>query len=146
MSNQVKVYNADEVTVVLGPALIESGLADGEFVRVEQESDDTVDVVGVDGEVSVSRTNDKRTDVTIIVMSTSSGNDSLSVLSNLIRTVPGMVGGIVPLKVKDRNGRALYTAENAWIKKPPDVSYDRQATPREWTVRAAHLIRYDGGN
>ena len=35
-----KVYNADEVTLTIAGALIESGYADGEFLRVEQDSDD----------------------------------------------------------------------------------------------------------
>lgn len=146
MSENVKVFNPDEVVIVVGPALIEDGLADGEFVRLEQETDDTADVVGVDGEVSVSRSNDKRATLTIILMATSRHNDTLSVLSNLVRNAPGMTGGIVPFVLKDRNGRALYTGQNSWVQKPPDVSYDRQATPREWTIRIAHCIRVDGGS
>lgn len=146
MSENVKVYTPDEVVIVVGPALIESGLADGEFVRLEQESDDTSDVAGVDGEVSVSRGNDKRATLTIILQATSDHNDTLSVLSNLVRNAPGMTGAIVPFALKDRNGRAKYTGENCWVQKPPDVSFDRQTTPREWTIRIAHCIRFDGGN
>jgi hypothetical protein len=142
----LKIYNADEVTAAFGPVLIESGLADGEFLRIEQESDDISDVAGTDGEVAASRTNDRRATVTIILMQTSSSNDQLSVLSNLAKTAPGMAGAVHPLLIKDRNGRAIYTAQNAWISKAPDVSFDRTATAREWTIRCANLIRVDGGS
>lgn len=142
----LKIFNADEVTMAFGPVLIESGFADGEFCRIEQEADDVLDVVGTDGEVAASRSNDRRATVTFVLMQTASANDGLSVLSNLAKTAPGMAGGVYPLLIKDRNGRAIYEAQNAWIMKAPDVSYDRTATSREWTVRCANLVRVDGGN
>jgi hypothetical protein len=142
----VKVYNADEVTVALGFVLIDSGFADGEFLRIEQEADDTEDEVGTDGEVSVSRTNDRRATATIIVLQTSSGNQGLSILSNLVRSAPGLVGAIWPFLARDQNGAALYTGQDSWVKRPPDVSMNRTAQPREWTVRIANLVRNDGGN
>lgn len=146
MSQNVKVYTSDEVVIVFGPVLIESGLDEDDFVEVTQDSDDVEDVCGCDGEVSISRTNDKRADIKIRLMQTSDHNDALSILSNLIRTAPGMTGGVVPFVLKDRNGRALYTAQNAWVKKPPDPVYGKKVKNREWTLRAAHLIRVDGGN
>ncbi len=142
----LKVYNADEVVVVLGSVLIDSGLADGEFLRVEQDTDDTEDVVGTDGEVAVSRTNDRRATVTILVMQTSSGNDGLSTLSNLTREAAGMTGAILPLLIKDTNGRTLITGANAWVSRAPDRSFDRTAQTNEWKIRVAQLARFDGGN
>ena len=146
MSFQALIYNPDELTIVLGPVLVSSGFADGEFLRVEGESDDVGDVAGTDGEVSISRTNDRRATVTIILMQTASANNGLAVLSNLARTSPNMVGAVHPFLGKDQNGNALFTAENAWVMKPPDASYDRTAQPREWPIRCANLIRFDGGN
>ncbi len=142
-----KIYNPDEVSIVLGPALINSGYADGEFIRIEAESEDSTDVVGSDGEVAISRTNDRRATITIILMQTADVNTQLSVLSNLFRSAPGALGGVVPFLLRDRNsGAGLYTAENAWIAKPPDISFDREATSREWMIRCADLVRIDGGN
>lgn len=142
----VKTYMPDEVTIAIGPVLIESGFADGEFIRIEQESDDTTDVVGTDGEVAVSRTNDRRATITVILMQTANANDGLSVLHGLTLNSPGMAGAIFPLLIRDRNGRAIYESEDAWVARAPDVSFDRQAGPREWQIRAARLKRYDGGN
>jgi hypothetical protein len=146
MAFETKVYNPDEVTIAIGPVLVTGGFADGEFLRIEQESDDTEDVVGTDGEVAVSRTNDRRATVTLMLLQTSASNDGLNALSTAVRNSPGMAGGINPLYVRDRNGRALYTAKNCWVQRPPDVSYDRTATSREWVIKVANLVRVDGGS
>ena len=140
-----KVYNADEVTITIAAALIEAGFADGEFLRIEQESDDFVDVCGTDGEVAVSKTNDRRATITIILLQTSDANDVLSALSNLARNSNGLAGA-GPLYIRDRNGRTIYQSASAWIAKPPDASFDRSATSREWKVRCDRLVRVDGGN
>lgn len=142
----VKVYNSDEVTIAIGPVLITSGFADGEFLRIEDETDDTEDVAGTDGEVAVSRTNDRRATITVMLLQTADANEGLSVLSNLTRFAAGMAGAIVPTLVRDQNGAFVATAENSWVQRPPDAGFDRTATTREWPVRCANLVRNDGGN
>ena len=149
MSDRVAVYNSDEVFITFGPVIISEigGYGPDEFCSISPEADDATDVLGVDGEVVVSRTNDKRTDIAIKLLQSSNANDGLSVIRQAFLTAPGAVGGIWPFMVGDiKNGRALYKSMTAWIKRPPDVMYSRQATEREWTIRAAHLIRYDGGS
>ena len=146
MASRTVVYNSDEVLIVMGPVTVQGGRGDDEFCRIEPESNIAEDVVGVDGEVVVSRTNDGRHTVTLTVLQTSKANNGLSILANLFKTAPGAAGGIVPFLVKDLNGLALYTAENAWIQKEPDVTYARAAGTREWEIRAAQLIRVDGGS
>ena len=146
MSNILRVYNADEVDLIIGPVIVDSGLAEDEFLRIEQESDDTEDVVGVDGEVTVSRTNDRRATATVLVMQTSIANDGLTILSNLVRSAPGMIGAILPFLVRDKNGRTLHEAPNCWVRRAPDRSFGRTANTNEWQVRIAHLGRIDGGN
>lgn len=146
MSSRTVVYNSDEVLVVMGPVTVQGGRGDDEFCRIEPESNIAEDVVGVDGEVVVSRTNDGRHTITITVLQTALANNGLTILANLFKTAPGALGGIVPFLVKDLNGAALYTAENAWIQKEPDVTYSRAAGTREWEIRAAQLVRVDGGS
>lgn len=144
MPNAVKTYDADQVNLSIAGFPIESGFADGEFIRIEQEADDFTDVVGTDGEVARSKSNDRRATITVILMQTSSGNQALSALSNLDRITPNGAG-IAPLLIEDGNGDALYTASSAWVMKPPDVSFDREATSREWTIRVGDLVRNDAG-
>jgi hypothetical protein len=139
-----KEYDPTQVTVSLAGIVVQ-GYADGEFVGVEQETDNFSDVAGTDGEVSRARTSDRRATIRFVLMQTSSSNDLLSSLANLDLKTPGG-SGVGALYIRDRLGRALYRAQHAWIQKPPDVSFDREPTPREWTIRCARLERVDGGN
>lgn len=140
-----KVYDANEVTLVFAGIPIDSGYADGEFIRIAQESDDFTDVVGTDGEVTRSKTNDRRTTISVILMQSSVGNAALSALNNLDRAANNGAG-VGPILIADRQGTSVFAAAECWISKPPDVSYDREATAREWTLRAACPERFDGGN
>lgn len=139
-----KGYDANEVTIQIGTILVDSGYADGEFLRIEQEEDDFTDEVGTDGEVTRSKTNDRRATITVLVMQTSSSMQALSALSFLDKNTPNGAG-IVPIMIRDRNGASIYTAQQGWIQRAPDVSFDRAATPREWVIRVGDLVRVDAG-
>lgn len=140
----MKNYDPTEVSVSFAGVVIQ-GYADGEFIRVEGASDDFSDVVGTDGEVSRSKTSDRRATVTFILMQTSSTNALLSAISNADRDAPGGAG-VGALFIRDRQGTSLYRAAEAWIIKPPNASFDRTPTSREWAIRCAKLQRADGGN
>lgn len=139
-----KFYDADQITVVIAGIPI-SGYADGEFLTIEQEADAFSDVVGTDGEVTRSKTKDYRATATLKLMQSSDSNDLLSTLYNTDRQASNGAG-VGAFLVRDRNGRALYTSEACWIQKAPDVSFDRTPTAREWVIRIADLLRFDGGN
>lgn len=145
MVDSVKPYDADQVTVNFGGLPIESGYADGEFVRIEQQEDSFTVVVGTDGQVSRSKTNNRYTVATILLMQTSEGNAILSAAHNLDLELSNGAS-IVPLFIRDRQGLSLFTDPNAWIIKPPDVSLDREATSREWPIGCPRPTRFDGGN
>jgi hypothetical protein len=140
----MKVYDADQVSLVIAENLIESGYADGEFVRIEQESDDFTDYVGTDGEVTRSKTNDRRATITVILAQTSAGNSLLSSMSNLDRNAPNGAG-VGSFLLRDRQGNTVYSAEHCWVAKPPNATFDRAATTREWKLRCDKLERFDGG-
>lgn len=142
-----KVYNANEITLNIAGALISEigGWADGEFLRVEMDSDAVLDVVGTDGEVAAGKSNDKRGTLTLSLLQTSAANDVLSALYNLQQARPGLVGA-GPLYARDRQGRTTLRAPACWIAKPPDISLDRTATARAWKIRVGELDRFDGGN
>lgn len=147
-SNRTTLYNGDEVTIIFGPALIDSsgGYADGEFCTVVMESDDASDVAGTDGEVAVSRSNDRRATITVKLLQTALMNDVLSALRDAFVYVDAGIGGVHPIYIQDRNGTSLFTGQHAWIQRGPDVSYDREATSREWVIRCSNLVAHHGGN
>lgn len=140
---QLTIYDFDQVTVALG-AILFDGFQDGEGVTIEQE-DAFTDKNGIDGKTVRSKTYNYTATVTINLMQTSACNDLLSALLNVDTAAP-KGAGVVPLYIRDRNGRALYTAAQAWIAGPPQVTYDGEATVRAWKIRCARLIRVDGGN
>jgi Protein of unknown function (DUF3277) len=140
-----RVYDPDQVSVVAMGIPITGGYADGEFLTIEMVSDAFGEVVGTDGEVTRSKSNDNRATIKIKLMQSSPNNTALSAVYNLDLLTPGGAG-IGPFLVRDRQGTAIYTAAHCWIKKAPDVSMDRTATHREWTLMCSDMVRLDGNN
>ncbi len=145
MSGAFYVYDPNEMTIVVAGIPIEGGFADGAFIEVVQEADDFIEVVGADGDVTRSKTNDRRATITITLMQSAEANALLSALSTLdVNTSNG--AGVGPMLIKDNQGTSKFTAEKSWISKPPDAAFDKTAGPRAWKIRVAKLVRFDGSN
>ena len=141
----LKVYDADQVSLIFMGALIQSGFDDGVFLEIDQEADDFTHKVGTDGETARSKTNNHNADVKVHLMQTSDGNAALSALNNLDKLAPNGAG-VGPMLIRDRQGTSLYTAAHCWVRKPPDVQFAREASDRVWTLHCSDLVRLDGGN
>jgi hypothetical protein len=140
-----RVYNADEVTIMIGGSLIDSGYSDGAFLKIEEMSDKVQSVAGTDGEVAISRVRDHRATVTLTLMQTSAGNAIMDAKFKLAKAGIGSPA-IGEFHVRDMNGGSLYAAPHCWIVKGPDVEFDRSATAREWHLGVDNLERDDLGN
>jgi hypothetical protein len=138
------VYDPNEVDIIFGGFPL-SGFADGEFVTIEEDSNAFNDVVGTDGQVTRSKSNDRRATVTVKLMQSSPSNGVLSSLHQTDKNSPNGAG-IATLEIKDKSGTSLHRAREAWIQKSPDVSYDREPTSREWPIRCASLQNFVGSN
>jgi hypothetical protein len=136
-----KIYNPSEVTINFSALPFEGGLADGEFVSWAFDSNIADDVVGTDGEVSVSVNNDARATVTLKLMQTSDLNRVLAQLMQLRRRGGGALG-IGPFALIVGGTGETLLAPEAWIMKAPDGSLDRTPTAREWQIRLANA-EYD---
>lgn len=141
---RLTTYEFDQVTVAFGPLLMD-GFQDGEGVTIEQGQPTFTTHVGCDGKVTRAKTLDRTATVTIHLMQTSAQNDALSAVHIADRDSPNGAG-ILPLYIRDRNGRSLYTAAEAWIQKAPDAVYDRTPTTRDWEIGVAFLEQFAGGN
>lgn len=139
-----RIYDSSQVQVAFAGIPVQ-GYADGDFLAISWETDAFTDVVGTDGDVSRSKTNDRRATVEITLMSTSPTNDLFSALHIADLNAPGGAG-VGALLITDLNGTSLYTAGNAWISKAPDVTYGREANERVWTLRVDNLRAFTGGN
>lgn len=142
----LKRYDAAQVTMVFMGILIDSGFNEGEFLTIEQSAPDYEVVVGTDGQVGRSRTNNRHAKITVKLMQTSDGNTLFSALSN-VGLLSRNGSDVGPLLIRDRvSGIATWTAAECWIATPPVVTMDNKITVREWGLECASLTRVDGGS
>lgn len=128
-----KTYNAKEVTLSVCGRTIDSGFADGDFVKVTRMSDDWTDKNGTDGEVARSKNNDDRCDVSVMLMQTSSGNGLLSQIRAADRAAPNGAG-VGQFILRDQFGGTIVRGQ-CWITKPADVTRGREVGTCEWKLR-----------
>lgn len=139
-----RIYDSNQVQVAFAGVPVQ-GYADGDFLTITYETDAFTSVVGTDGEVSRSKSNDRRATVEVILMSTSPTNDLFSAIHLADLNTPGGAG-VGALLVTDLNGTSLFTSGNAWVVKAPDVTYGREANERTWTLQVDSLVAFTGGN
>ncbi len=106
------------------------------MVSIEWDSDITTDKVGVDGEVTASKTNDKRATATITLMESSPSNAVLTGFYQS-RAVGGDAIGVVPFFMEDNISGERVIGPEAWVLKAPTVEKGSEASEREWTIRIA---------
>lgn len=138
----MKTYDPKLVVVIVGGVQI-TGFADGTFVTVRRNSDAWSLQMGVDGEGTRSKSNDKSGQIEIQLMQSSQSN---VYLSNLALADELNNAGLVPAMVKDNGGSSLAVAEQAYIKKTPDGENAREAGPRTWVIETDNLQHFVGGN
>lgn len=118
-----------------------TGKAEDEFVTIEQNEDQSVMMIGADGEGAVARSKNQSARITIKVMATSAANDILNAAYQAWQA-----GGFVSvIFIKDLNGRSLHLAERAWPVKLPTVSYAAGVGEREWVFETDRLQTTIGG-
>lgn len=145
MGKECKAYNSGDVVMNFVGIPIDSGYADGEFVRLEKVNPDYEEYEGTDGSVVVSKTNSFLWKVTIRLHQASDGNARLSAIRALGLNGSNLAGA-GPLLIEDRNGTSLFLASKAWIKTPPNQSYDKTVKEREWLLMAQEDVMIAGGN
>lgn len=139
-----KFYDANAIVIYFAGITI-SGFADGEFYSIEATADAFDWVVGTDGEVAWSKTNDRRAIVTLKLLQTSIANAALSTIINTDRDAPNGAG-VGSFLMQDLQGGTIVQAAQARIMRHPDASLDRTAKPREWKIGLARATRVEGGN
>ena len=137
----LQTYDPKEVIVSVNGQLI-TGFSD-EVVTVLRAEDSVRDEVGADGEVVRILQNDRRGEIRISLLPTSASNLVLSALQNADEVTGGSV---FPILVQDNRGNDLHAAGEAWIMKPPDAQYNKNAPARVWIIRAADLRMVHGGH
>jgi len=138
----LRTYNPKQVTIIFGVHTLE-GFGPDTKVVVARDEQSWTKQVGVDGQVTRSKSNNKSGTITITLMQTSASNDFLS---GIAITDELSSAGVLPVLVKDNNGTSLYSAVEAWVQKPSDASFGLEANTREWVIDVAELSIFNGGN
>ena len=138
----VKTYDPAQVAINIGGAPI-TGYADGTFLTVERANPAFIKVTGADGSVSRAKSNDRSGMMTLTLLQTSESNDILSLLALADEF---QNAGVVPVTVKDMEGRTTYFAGSGWVQKMADSEFSNEITNREWVIEMAEIDVFVGGN
>jgi hypothetical protein len=135
-------YDPKQVAIIIGGKVM-SGFADGTFVTIKRAEKAFNLKIGVDGEGTRSKSNNKSGMIEIVLMQSSASNDDLSALtaadelSNL---------GAVPCLVNDKSGRTLASCLTGWVQKYPDAGFAKEVETRTWIIETDNLALFIGGN
>jgi len=144
MASRAAFYDPDQILCYFNGVLVQ-GFADDEAIAVEPMSDAFEEVVGVDGEVARSKSNDRRIKVTVKLLQTSTTNAAFSAIHNTdLNSQNG--AGVGAFSLKDLQGGTIVEGPQAWIKSMPAASFARTAKSREWVIIVAVGTRTEGGN
>ena len=144
MAFRAAFYNPDEVLIKFLGSIM-NGYADGSFITVSQMAPGFDDIVGTDGEVARSKTNDRRLKIVIKLLQTSLSNALLSAAHQSDLNSPNGLG-VGSFFMQDLSGGTIVSAPEAWIVSYPESDFDRKSGSREWEIRAAFGERLEGGN
>ncbi len=138
----VFTYDPKQVSAIVGGKIM-SGFGDGTFIKLTRNEQAWNMKIGVDGEGTRAKSNNKGGKIEITLMNSSSSNDDLSAFAaadELSNT------GAVPFLLKDNSGRTVATALTAWVQKYPDTEFAKEANTRTWVLETDELDIFIGGN
>lgn len=113
------------------------------FLKVSRNQDGYTTQVGASGYGTRSRINDKSGTVELTLMAASQTNDILMAIALSDELAPGSGAG--PLFIKEANGTTVVAAQNAWIKKIPDMERGKEAGTVTWVFESDNLEMFIGG-
>ena|SRR5712664_1177268 len=123
-----------------------SGYAPGTFITIAYDEDETDEMVGADGEIVVMRSKNRKGTLTLTLTATAAANDQFNAAAELFRA--GAPGGVGSMLCKNLNGRDVSSAESAWVKTRPPMSFSKAASDmtRQWVFSVNPLALGLGGS
>lgn len=100
-------------------------------------------VVGLDGEVGRTKTNNKTSLWKLSLLQTSVSNRSL--MNIFLNDDGSLAGTVVPYFMKNLNGDTLVMAASAWIVGEPEFNLAGEVGVNEWSIQCGETIVYIGG-
>ena len=140
----LKTYDPKKYDIVFAGVLANEGLADGTFLSIDETTPGFSSKVGVDGEVTRTRSHDRRATATLTLMQTSEVNDLLSAIYSADLAATNGIG-VGAFFVQDRAGTTVFEASKAYITKAPAATLEAEASTREWTIELSDYQFVHGG-
>jgi len=138
----VRRYDPAQNSLIMGGQIME-GFAEGTFINITRNADSFSLVIGADGSGTRTKSNDRSGKIAITLQQTSPSND---VLQGFLTADELNNGGQFTALHKDNSGRTVNAAETAWVMKPPDQGFAKEAENREWVIETDNLEVFVGGN
>lgn len=135
-----KTYNSRKVTCALGTHSV-TGFADDSFITIEPLGDGVSSKSGCDGEVARAIDPNEQYSVKITLLQTS---DSNSYLQEQYNNDIANGNGEFPILIKDLLGNFLFSADAAWVVKPPSRTYGKETNNREWELQTGPATVSEG--
>lgn len=135
----MKQYDSKQVYLSLADRPISTGRAESDFVTTEFAADTVTPTVGADGEVTVSRSNNRSALIKIKLLATSDGHRLLEQLYAAQQAAQN--GAPVSFELRDVLGARVEHAARCVFVKPPATSHGATVGEREWSLMTDELIR-----
>ncbi len=137
----IRGYAPHEVVVSVATLPI-TAKGDDEFLTIDYNEDAATMNVGADGEASLSFNKNESGRFTIRVQQGSEANDILMGVYAAFKATKTLV----PIFVKDLNGRSTYLGAKCWPVKLPASPFAKEAGVREWVFETDVLVTTLGGS
>ena len=137
MSNYIREYSPDKVSVTWGGKMPMSGFADGTFISMSRNSARTDVTVGAQGDSGITRSADYTGLVEVTLLQNSPTNQYLTYLMSVEDTSDELVRA--NMEVIDPSGAVLAIAARCHLQTPADIVLGDGQNAKTWTFFSEHL-------
>jgi len=135
-------YTFEQVSASWGEIIL-GGYGRGEGLSLVPQADDWALIVGNRGDGVRSKIQNYAYTITATLHQGTPVNDLLAAARQL-DLINGQ--GARPLLVQDKSGRTVFRAERCYIKRVPDVTFNDEASTRQWIFETHNGTMFVGGN
>ena len=134
-------YDPAKHFLIIGGVPI-TGFQDGSDIVLERDAEVFTKQVDIDGQsVTFNKTNNRMATLTFTLSDGNSNNDFLSGINIDFETGSG---GVVPVMVKDGNGRSVATGSGS-AQTVPAMGGGRESSGKEWVLGLGQTSIFHGG-
>ncbi len=129
-----KTYSLKDITLIVGSTIVDNFTN----ISVTMDNDKVTFTEGCNGEVTRTKSGSKLGTIEITLPQTNDANDMFSLYCN--------TNGLVPVEIKDNNGKSLHSMLQGAIVKMADAGYAIESGDRVWSIKGAIDVNHIGGN